>query len=90
MRSDNIFKATQLGWLIWLVSLSACIGKYDARVVIPDSRTLHPAVSCTWEDDHGKPSHPTNCAYDPYRVNIDLGYLREILEDLDACRKAKL
>jgi len=84
-----ISRVIRVAWLSCLVSWSACSAKLPASVVIPDSRTLHPAVSCTWEERDGLPVNPTHCHYDPYRANIDLGYLRAILEDLDACRKMK-
>lgn len=85
--SWHISRVTPLVWLIWLISLNACGGKLPASVVIPDSHTLHPGVSCTWDGDPMKGGTATNCQYDPYRVNIDLGYLRGIMEELDACRK---
>lgn len=84
---SDISRVIRLGLLIWLGSLSGCAEKLPASVILPDSHTLHPGVSCTWDGDPMKGGTATNCQYDPYRVNIDLGYLRGIMEDLDACRK---
>lgn len=87
-RSYSISRMTLLGWLSCLGLLNACTAKPVAKLVIPDSRDLKPAVICDWEyDRNGMPVNPTNCVYDGFRVNIDTGYLRDILETLDACRR---
>lgn len=85
--SRPISKVILTGLLVSLASLSGCTGKPVAKLVIPDSRDLKPAVSCDWDYDRsGMPTNPHNCVYDGFRVNIDTGFLREILETLDACR----
>lgn len=65
-------------WLttICLISLSASVACTTPRavVVLPEDRILHPAY-----DDHGQ-------AVDGY-VTISAGYLREILQDLNACQQ---
>lgn len=45
-------------------------------VVLPDSRQLIPAIKC--------PEGMT-CAVDPGRIVLDRGYLRGIMQDLEAC-----
>ncbi len=90
-RFSNISATIPLVWLSLAGLLNACTAKPVTKLVIPDSRDLKPAVSCEWDyDRNGMPMNPRNCVYDGFRVNIDTGYLREILETIDACRKVKL
>ncbi len=64
-----------------VVSLSACTPKPPVSVVIPDSHELRPGVVCDGKGD---------CTVDPNRVTIDLGYLRELIDLLDVCRKQRI
>lgn len=50
-------------------------------MVIPDSKELTVGVTCEWTEA----LEPVNCKADPKRVQIDIGYLRWILEALTIC-----
>ncbi len=71
----------------WLVSLNACSVKLPESVILPDNELLRPAVACEWDVNSDLP--PTKCTYDPTRVNIDLGYLRNLVDELSESRKAR-
>ena len=68
---------------------SACAGKPSVNAVIPDTRELRPAAQCDWQQE-GDVLVPSNCTWDEGRATIDLGYIREIVEMLSACTKAKI
>jgi len=81
---NNTWRRTLLASLILAASLSGCATRHGGEsLVIPDSHELRPAYACEPDGD----GTPTNCAVDPYRVTIDLGYLREIIDLLDGCAK---
>lgn len=63
------------------MSLSGCSEKPIVKVVIPDSHDLGMGIRC---DDLLK-----TCEPDTNRVQIDLGYLRTILQDLEDCTIAR-
>lgn len=64
-----------------VVSLNACTPKPPVSVVIPDSHELRPAIVCNEKGE---------CVKDEGRVTIDLGYLRELIDLLDVCRKQRI
>ena len=69
-------------------NLAGCSTKLPESVIIPDSELLRPAIACKgWDVNSDLP--PKDCTYDPMRVNIDLGYLRTLIDELDECRKAR-
>ena len=78
---NSISPATLLALLALVASLNACSAKPPGSVILPDSHELTAGVVC---NDHGE------CVPDPKRVTIDLGYLREIMDTLDACRKGSM
>lgn len=67
-------------WLRLILAILVCglagCTKKPYVVVLPDSRTLQPAILC--------PVGMT-CVVDPGRLMIDKGYLREIMQNLRAC-----
>ncbi len=69
----------RLACLCLVASWNGCTANPPVSVVIPDSRDLREAYTC----DH----EAKVCQHDPTGVTIDLGYLRAIIEQLDACRK---
>lgn len=85
MKRMTISRRTWAGIPVVLFSLVAnlngCSPKPVASVIIPDSRELRPGVVCDGKGD---------CTVDPNRVTIDLGYLRELIELLDVCRKQRI
>lgn len=79
--SNSIRVGIRLALFLLVTSLNACQPKPVASVVIPDSHELRPAVACNQDGQ---------CSIDPNRVTIDLGYLRELIDLLDVCRKQKI
>ena len=84
--SHSISRVSLLGWLLLATSWNACTGKPPVSVVIPDSWELKPAAQCEWAKVDGK-LVPSNCVWDQGRATIDLGYIRELADLLDACAK---
>lgn len=80
----------QLAILVGLSSLvlswSGCREKHIEKLVLPDSKELRPAIKCVINEQ----DELAECMLDPSRVTIDLGYLRNIIDLLDACRKARI
>lgn len=65
----------KIWWLVaGLLLVSSWSGCSTPSVVIPDSKEIRPAYTAKGEDD-------------PERVTLDLGYLREILMELDRCHR---
>src|SRR3990167_8533879 len=86
LRFLNFMTAIRWGMLSLVLSLTACTGKPAVKLVIPDSRELRPAATCEWS----AAMEASGCVWDQDRVTIDLGYLREIIDRLDACDKVKI
>lgn len=79
--SNSIRVGIRLALLISVVNLNACATKPVEKVVIPDSHDLRPAIVCNEKGE---------CVKDESRVTIDLGYLRELIDLLDVCRKQRI
>lgn len=56
--------------------------KPSASIVIPDSHELSTGYRCD--------AQAQECVVDETAVTIHLGYLRELLELIDACRKQRI
>lgn len=68
-------------FVIILVGLVGCQPHNVQSVIIPDTRDLRPAIVCNEKGE---------CVKDEGRVTIDLGYLRELIDLLDVCRKQRI
>lgn len=64
--------------LAWLSSWTGCTAR---PVVLPDRHTLSTGITCT----RTEAGQPVECHPDFTTVQIDKGYLREILDRLAAC-----
>lgn len=79
---DKSWATTLSAGLTCLVLSNGCSEKPSASIVIPDRHELREAYVC----DH----EAQVCQHDLTAVTIDLGYLRDIIDQLDACRKQKI
>ena len=61
-----------------LLLLSGCLSKPPESVVIADSKEIRGAWECPDSTGMG-------CKVVPDRVTIDLGYLRQFLQELQVC-----
>jgi hypothetical protein len=73
-----ISRAILLGCGTCLLLLSGCSSNLSESVVIPDSKELRGAWDCPDQSGNG-------CRIVPERVTIDLGYLREFMQQLQVC-----
>lgn len=79
--SSSTWTGIRLALFLSVASLSACQPRPVEKVVIPDTHDLRPAIVCNEKGE---------CVKDDGRVTIDLGYLRELIDLLDVCRKQRI
>ena len=80
---------------VLLCALVACTikPKPAAVIVLPSDRTLPPGITCAPEPGAvpqgvSLVADSTRCYFDAGRVQISKGYLRDIMQDLEACEAA--
>lgn len=68
--------------LILLTLAVSSMGCSERLVVLPDSHRLKPGIACSRMS-----TTLTDCAEDQAMVQISKGYLREIMDRLEACQQ---